>query len=182
MNAIQRRVGACVGCLGFVTAIALSAQGPRSASNEENLTALLNEVRALRGEVNAAAAISIRAQLLVARLQLQEQRITNLARELSDVSRRLAEAQTARAGTAATLKQSEESRQRDTEPEHVKSIEYEAKILSRRLLQEQTAEQQLQAHHVDLSASLSAEQTRWIEFNGRLDELERALPGRPPGR
>src|SRR4029077_13444243 len=46
---------------------------------------LLTEVRALRAELNQAAGASIRTQLLVARLTLQEQRINTISKQLADV-------------------------------------------------------------------------------------------------
>ena len=46
---------------------------------------ILNELRALRTELRESSAASLRAQLLVARLQLQEQRINTVWRQLSEV-------------------------------------------------------------------------------------------------
>ena len=40
------------------------------------------------------------------------------------------------------------------------------------------AEQQLRAQEAEAIANLSGEQGRWNEFNARLDELERSMPGR----
>ncbi len=49
------------------------------------MEALLGEVRGLRAEVHQAAGASIRTQLLVARLSLQEQRLNGVAKQLADV-------------------------------------------------------------------------------------------------
>src|SRR5258707_15707832 len=46
---------------------------------------LLAEVRALRAELSQMAGTSIRTQLLVARLTLQEQRINTVSKQLADV-------------------------------------------------------------------------------------------------
>jgi hypothetical protein len=37
-------------------------------------------------------------------------------------------------------------------------------------------EQQIRSQHAELQSLLSAEQGRWIDFNDRLDSLERSLP------
>ena len=50
---------------------------------------LLAEVRGLRADLNQAAGASMRAQLLVARLSLQEQRITTLGKELTELQAQL---------------------------------------------------------------------------------------------
>jgi hypothetical protein len=48
--------------------------------------------------------------------------------------------------------------------------------LKRRIGDLQQREQQLRAQQVDVSNAVSAEQGRWIDFNNRLDEIERSLP------
>src|SRR5205085_1827588 len=49
------------------------------------IDALIAEVRGLRTDLNQSAATTIRSQLLVARLSLQEQRINGIAKQLNDV-------------------------------------------------------------------------------------------------
>src|SRR5687768_2928 len=63
-----------------------TAQAQREPASTDDL---LTEVRGLRSEINEAAGASIRAQLLVARLQLQEHRITTLAGQLEEIRRML---------------------------------------------------------------------------------------------
>jgi predicted nucleic acid-binding Zn-ribbon protein len=54
--------------------------------------------------------------------------------------------------------------------DRIPSLKDELAQISRHLLQLQTQESHL-------ANQLSAEQNRWVEFNDRLDALERSLPG-----
>src|SRR6185503_3038870 len=78
-------LAAAIGLTSIGASRAASSQ-PASASSAD---ALLAEVRAIRADLNNVAGSSIRTQLLVARLQLQEQRINTVARQLSDVQAQL---------------------------------------------------------------------------------------------
>ena len=68
---------AVVGLLMIAASQAANTQPPPSPTAGD---ALLTEVRGLRNDLNQAASASIRTQLLVARLQLQEQRVNNMIR------------------------------------------------------------------------------------------------------
>src|SRR5262245_8849477 len=73
--------------------VVLPIYPPATPQTEE---LILTEIRALRADLVETARVSTQAQLLVARLQLQAQRITALAGQLSDVRTRLQQAQSAR--------------------------------------------------------------------------------------
>jgi TonB family protein len=72
-----------MGFMVVVVATGMLAQAPQG-SPEPDVPELLVEVRALRAEVNRAAGASMRMQLLLARLTLQEQRITSLGRQTAE--------------------------------------------------------------------------------------------------
>ena len=64
-------------------------EGAQTAPSRATLDEVLAELRALRAELIEVAHASLRAQLLVARLALQEQRITTVSKELADVHEKL---------------------------------------------------------------------------------------------
>src|SRR5918998_1633671 len=76
----------------LVVGLAGSAAGqqrtPPSAASG-TMDEVLTELRALRTELREFSAASLRVQLLVARLQLQEQRINTIWRQLSEVEDKL---------------------------------------------------------------------------------------------
>ncbi len=134
---------------------------------------LLAEVRALRAEVTEAAAASIRAQLLVARLELQEQRVNAVAGKLADVRAQLASVRRDEAVMQERMRASEQGQAR-LAPEDRSDAEMQA--LTVQLNQGRAHEQDLQSQESMLLSAASAERTRWSEFNSRLDALERSLP------
>jgi chromosome segregation ATPase len=138
---------------------------------------LLTEVRGLRADVNQAAGASIRAQLLVARLQLQEQRIGTAARQLMDVQNQLAAATGERVDMESRdARVTEELLGQSLSPDQRREIEAMLADDKRRLAPLQQRERQLQAQTAEMQALVATEQGRWIDFSDHLDTLERSLP------
>lgn len=65
---------------------------------------------------------------------------------------------------------------RTLEPSEQKSIEQELPQIKTMLSQQLQAQQQVQAQEREISGLIAAEQGRWVDFNNRIDELERAPP------
>jgi hypothetical protein len=160
----------------------------QSAASRATATdnALLEEVRALRAELARASGASLRAQLLVARVQLQEQRIIYLDRRRAEAATRASEA--AEKSRQASVKVNEiEEQQRRFRSNAVNIPKQDLEAMNTQIAFELDkarsdaaaalgVEQQARTEESDLAAALAAEQGRWTEFNARLDELERALP------
>jgi hypothetical protein len=159
--------------IGIVAVAAGQGARPALPAATASLDELLAEVRALRGEINQAAGASIRAQLFVARLQLQEQRVNAVARQLVDVQNRLAILQQGQLAMRERLTATEEGQARlpleDRSDDQVRA-------LTLQLEQGQSREQDLRAQESALSNAAIAEQSLWKDFNDRLDALERSLP------
>ena len=164
---------AAVGIVAAQSAVTTAPRTDRSSSDE-----LLAEVRGLRADLQQAATISVRAQLLVARLQLQEQRINVVAGQVAEVRRRLTDGrQTGQLPLAEQLKRLEdETRGGSVSTEEQKHLESMIPLLKAQLGQMQKEERQLRLQETELSSQLATEQGRWMDFNSRLDELERQLP------
>jgi chromosome segregation ATPase len=144
-----------------------------NASSDE----LLTEVRGLRGDLQQAAKISIRAQLLVARLQLQEQRINVVGGQLTEIRRLIAIKESAQIPFAERLKGFDEAlRSASISAEQYKDIESQIRLVKAQIAQMQKEARELRAQDAELSNQLTTEQGRWSDFNSRLDDLERMLP------
>jgi chromosome segregation ATPase len=164
-------VMASLSVVGGVSIIA--AQTTTSDTGGSAVNQLLAEVRGLRAEVNQAASASIRAQLLVARLQLQEQRLNVLAGKLSDVRRLISTLQTGQMPAAAEQKRLEDaSRSSSFSTEQQQDFQAQLAAMKAQVAQMQAQEEQLRLQETDLSGQLSSERDHWIDFNSRLDELE----------
>ena len=152
---------------------AVGAQSTRPAALDD----VVNEIRALRADLNQTASVTVRTQLLVARLQLQEQRIAAISKQLNDAQTQLEAVRNANSMTVAHLKQREEAMPRMS-AEDRQAFEAELKGMKPVMDANRRREQMLTAQANELTGLLAAEQSRWSDFNERIDALERSLPGR----
>lgn len=162
---------------GLAAAPAVLAQSPaRADTGDAAVAALVSEVRALRADMAAASRNQLRAQLLLGRVQMQEQRLAYLDKQRSDaaaavmVQQQMGSMLRSQAGNLtanACTKMPSDDAKRDCEANVV--------AMRRQMTDQEAREQQLRAHENDLTDALSAEQARWSDFNSRLDELERTL-------
>jgi chromosome segregation ATPase len=158
--------------------IAANAVVPSQAqsSTPSTMEALLAEVRGLRAEVNQVAGTSIRTQLLVARLQLQEQRIAAIAKQLTDVQTQRTAIENGNAQMQARVKRLDEmDRSSSIGPEERKRLAAEAEAMKVPLSDMRRRMLQLTEQESFLSGQLSSEQSRWTDFNDRLDQIEREI-------
>ena len=151
-----------------------SAQGPRPADANDAIAALVSELRAVRAELSDASQRSLRFQLLVARVQLQEQRLGHLDRQRADVIKALMDAQTMASMFTAQLEQFEKGCDA-ADAEMRKECDSQISTMKATASTHQAREQQLRTQEQDLSQAIATEQNRWADFSARLDELERAL-------
>jgi hypothetical protein len=145
---------------------------PAAATMEQ----VLAELRALRVEMSQASNASVRAQLLVARVALQEQRINVVGRELADVQEKLEANERARpmANMWKSMNPPEDAAPRQETGEQHKFLDAlrgQADLLEK-------ADRELKERQAELSRVLADEQSRWTSFNAQLDALERALSAR----
>ena len=158
--------------------IAVNAVVPSQAQSTapSTMEALLAEVRGLRAEVNQVAGTSIRTQLLVARLQLQEQRIAAIAKQLTDAQTQRTAVENGNAQMQARVKQLDEmDRSSSISPEDRKQFAAEAEAMKMPLNEMRRRMVQLTEQESFLSGQLSSEQSRWTDFNDRLDQIEREI-------
>ena len=149
-------------------------EGAQTAPSRATLDEVLAELRALRAELIEVAHASLRAQLLVARLALQEQRITTVSKELADVHEKL-QANDRQRPIADMLKAMAPkagegtSNQAEGPPQEanffLEAIRGQAEQL-------QKSDAELRARYDELSRLLADEQSRWAAFNAQLEALE----------
>jgi chromosome segregation ATPase len=159
-----------------LTGAVVSARQSSPAKNDEVLPALLAEVKGLRAAMEQMASAGPRVQLFVGRLQLQEARITSMARRLDTVRDSLAGAQAHYENTRQRFKelQSAMAENREGLPPRAELESLLANLRSE-VSAAKTAVDRLTAEEAQLVQDLTVEQGRWTEINQRLDELERAL-------
>lgn len=147
----------------------LSGQTPAAPSRQASMDDLVTEVRALRADIQHLADASIRAQLLVARLQVQEQRIAGIARQLSETEEQIRALEGARNPFLTEM-----LKQFDKEPAEPGEVNPFAGMKAQ-LEKLENGDPVLKERQSTLSRQLSEEQARWIAFNAQLEELERLV-------
>ncbi len=168
----------CVGVALCGGAVVVASQQQRpSDSSEAAVSALVAEVRALRADLAESAQRSLRSQLLLGRLQMQEQRLTYLDRQRSEVTATLMQQTTVTAGIARQVR-TMESCDGSQDYKLRRECELMTENFKRQLSGQQQMEQQLRARESELVSTVATEQALWSDFNTRLDELERVLTRR----
>jgi predicted nucleic acid-binding Zn-ribbon protein len=165
-------------CLVGIGLIAANAVVPSQAQSSapSTMEALLAEVRGLRADVSQAAGASIRTQLLVARLQLQEQRITVVAKQLNDVQTQRVANDGGIAQMDTRMKRLDELTRSSTLTQEMRAqVEAERAAIKPPFDQMRRSGQELSTQESALTAQLASEQSRWIDFSDRLDQIEREL-------
>jgi hypothetical protein len=142
------------------------------------ISALTAELRAFRTELSTMAAASLRLQLLVARLQAQEQRVIYLDRLRSEAALRRSNVEQGRNELAGRLLRLSEAEIAARPAEERRNIEIQVEHEKSQLALQDRTLQQLQVGETDAVNALAQEQGRWNDFNARLEELERSLSQR----
>jgi hypothetical protein len=164
-----------------VVATPVLAQGTRRAATHDQgndpISTLTAEVRALREELVATSAANLRLQMLVARLQAQEQRIIYLDRQRNEIGNRRVQAEEVRSEMALRLRQytDDDNYLQQQEAEERGGVEAAIREQRERLTDQERVVEQLRRDEADAASGLTQEQTRWKEFNARLEELERSF-------
>ena len=161
-----------------VAASAAGQQRTPPAAAVATMDDVLNELRALRTEVRESSAASLRAQLLVARLQLQEQRINTVWRQLSDVEEQLAANEKGRAAPEQIFKMM------GMEPgaEPPKEMAPMVEMFKSQMAASEKTDAELKLRQAELTQLMTQEQSRWTSFNAQLEALEQAVTAGAPRR
>ena len=141
------------------------------------LRELLVEVRGLRAAMERAATVGARIQLLVARVQMQEERIAELSRRAIAVREEISRIDLQIAQVTGMLKQFERSGARGN-PEEPREIESMIEMQKQQVAATEKRRQELVAEEALLAQQIAADQGRWSDVNSQLDELERSLTPR----
>lgn len=160
--------------LALVVTLRVRAATP-AQSADDAIKALLAEVHALRLAMERSAAVTPRVQLTLARLGIEEQRTTQIGAQLDQARRQLTDAASESRRLTSSLEEVEKALQEPIADPQRKGWEQERIEIKRKLSTQAALEPQLRRRESELSQMLATEQARWVELNGRLDELDRLL-------
>lgn len=159
--------------LAYVVGSAGQAQRPPATLDD-----VLNELRGLRTDVVQSLGASGRMQTLIARLSLQEQRVNAVVRDYTSLGSELEKLLEVRAGLEQDITDMETGlRDNSLADELRKAFGQQLQVSKAELAALPAKELELRSRVSDASNLVALEQGRWTEFNSRLDDLERSLPG-----
>jgi len=154
-------------CGGLLCPAGAQAQAP------DVMGELLKEVRGLRIAMERAATVGARIQLLVGRVQIQEQRIAELTRRSAAVREEMSRLDMEIGQATSSVKSLEGAAVKS--PEMQKEIEGQLESLQAQLAVTEKRRQELAGEDAQISQQMSSDQGRWSDFNNQLDQLERSL-------
>ncbi len=168
------RVAFALTVVALVAATMATLAGQRPTV-DTSMESLVLELRALRVAVERSVAVAAQAQMVVARLQVQESRLGLLGRQAQDARMRLQEAvQRASSIQSEIAGLSKRVDEVDSVDER-RAIEREIAHQKSALKQAQARADQLREEDTAATHALTSEQARWTDINERLEALERAV-------
>jgi hypothetical protein len=151
------------------------AAGGQGAT-QGDMASMIRELRGLRVAVERMSTVAPRVQLMLARLQLQEQRVNTLLRRVDAARATLQQTQREQSRLQQQMTTMETRMRTESDPKEQRALEVEILPQLKALLA--AANEELQRAITDEAAAaqeLNVEQSRWVDINQRLEELERSL-------
>ena len=148
MNGAQRWIFVVVllcMAVGVAAVRQLNAAQPSAASSNEVMTALLQEVHGLRMAMEHSAAVGPRVQLTLARLNIEEQRIAQLAAQLDRARQELTATSLSVRQMSDELEDAEKRLQMTTDDQRRRELEVGISDLKTRLKRQSAAEKKKSA-------------------------------------
>ena len=167
-----------VGTTLFLCSLCAPYAAPSQVTDDAEapaLSALLTEVRLLRQAIERQGTVAGRAQLLVGRLALQDERV---ARGQAEVQRLETEASTLalqRVATQAALGRVRNALDQAMDVEQTTGMEHEVRMLEAQLKQQGASLVALEARRDETKQALEAGRAKYEELNDRFDQMEREL-------
>src|SRR5262245_31470311 len=152
-----------------------TTSGQSAAGTIDTMSALLQEVHGLRVAMERMTSAGSRVQLALGRLQLQEQRVNDMARRLDALHDQRTDAEREAADTRAQMARLDEAAAAIENVDERRAIAQQSQSLATALEQRTADAQRLASEEDRLSNAIAAEQARWNDINRQLEELERLL-------
>lgn len=165
-----------------------SATSVFAQSTDAWLELLVMEVRQMRADLATMALTTQRVQLVLYRLQLQQEVVRRAQQRSEIAAARVASLDRARNQGQDELKQLETRLGTETDPLRKRQMEMQLEMVKRQMQRGPQEESQMRAEQADAERDLRAEQARAQELQQKLDEMEKTLerltapPQRPPGQ
>lgn len=150
--------------------------GQMSASDSQNLQALLTEVRELRQDLRQSLGRLQNAQILLTRLNLQQESVSHALQRVDEARAKFIDRQAQQKDLENHIKNLEEVVNEDTNPDNQKRLREELNTMKGNLEAVTGNLKQLETARIDAEQQLQAEQDKLSAIEAELDELIRNPP------
>jgi predicted nucleic acid-binding Zn-ribbon protein len=167
--------GLAIGVAGGVL-MAAAARPDVAAAQEPNVTlALLSEVHELRLGIERLVALNPQTQIVMARVQRQDEQVARLSAELQMTRTRLADVMAEGDRAQAMLRLVNTRLPRETDIQARSTLEFERENLQVQLQRSQRLQIDLRNRVNDLEVLVSQAEALLADYSGQLTEIERTL-------
>lgn len=153
----------------------------KQPNQEQILQALLTEIRQLRLAFERTNMNLFRAQILVERIRLQQNRVDGLQQQLEEVRNQTSDSGLNQTQLAERTRDIESRINQERDPKARSDLENERKELKNLVDQQGAWEQRQREKENQLMAQIQTEQDKLKRLNDRLDAFERELEGQSRG-
>jgi len=154
-----------------------SAQVP-SVSGGGTLEGVVGEIRLLRQAIERQSTTAARAQLLIGRLSLQDQRTARARSTVEALEGELSNAERERDQLQSAAREMQHSLEQATEPERRTELETQSRVMREQYARAQQRLGQIEDRLAHARETLDAETGRYDELDRLLADLDRQLQGR----
>lgn len=162
--------------LMFLWAAVVGAAFAQAASTDsQTLQALLDEVRQLRQDLKANAALGQRSQLLISRLQIQQSAVDKAAQRLDEARVKLAQVENEGKDISTMIKYRENQQTNSANPAESAAHAQEITRLKAGLDKLPSLAQERQAAVTTSEDQLRTEQAKLAAIQDELDQIDKAL-------
>jgi hypothetical protein len=152
--------------------LTLLGQTGTEPTRQASMNDVVAEIHALRGDLQQMAESSLKTQLLVARLQVEEQRIEGLARQLAETEQQMRALEGARNPMLTQMITEFDKAPREAgQPDMFAGVRAQLEKI-------ENGDPVLNERQASLSRMLAEEQARWTAFNAQLEALEKSFASR----
>ena len=160
----------------LLTLLAILPAAAQTASPDAQLTlALLNEIRALRQDLQNTAVTIQRVQIVMYRLQAQTALVTRATQRLDDARNRCTQSQNMRKMMTTQIEQMEGTIRDTQNPVERKQAQDRLPMLKSNLENYTNEEQQCHSRESDADSQLRAEKAKMSDLEDQLDKLDKVL-------
>ena len=144
-------------------------------SPDATIQALLAEVRQLRLTLERSAVVAPKIQVLLQRMQIQNDAVARLSRDMDDARNMASKTAEEQAEFTAEIPRGEALVAEEKDPVKRKDFEHQIQRMKTVLAEKNAANSRAQARELEVAGRLRNEQAKLEELNERLTTLERTL-------